>query len=261
MNREDASVASEVIFGMLESLASRVKGVPVKVDRSIPVGALIDYLLSRFVFALRGAVKARRLPMFGRGFVFCGRGVRLRNRAMIRIGNGVTFGDRVSVNGLSRRLITFEGGVNIGAYTIVEATGVISEMGEGVRFGMGSSIGPFSYIGAAGFVSIGENVIMGQRVAFHAENHRFADCSLPIKHQGVTRAGIVVESDCWVGAGVIFLDGAHVERGCVVAAGAVVRGRIPAYSICAGVPARVVKSRLALRVGAEEGGAPVEGAQ
>ena len=56
--------------------------------------------------------------------------------------------------------------------------------------------------------------------------------------------GILVEDDCWVGANVVFLDGAHVGRGSVVAAGAVVRGKIPAYSVVAGVPARVLRSRL-----------------
>ena len=46
----------------------------------------------------------------------------------------------------------------------------------------------------------------------------------------------------------LFLDGAYVERGCVIAAGAVVRGRIPAYSVVAGVPAKVIKSRLTMDV-------------
>jgi acetyltransferase-like isoleucine patch superfamily enzyme len=42
---------------------------------------------------------------------------------------------------------------------------------------------------------------------------------------------------------VTFLDGAHVGRGCVIAAGTVVRGEIPSYSVVAGVPGRVIKSR------------------
>jgi acetyltransferase-like isoleucine patch superfamily enzyme len=39
------------------------------------------------------------------------------------------------------------------------------------------------------------------------------------------------------------LDGCHVGKGCVIAAGAVVRGEVPPFSIIAGVPARVVRSR------------------
>jgi acetyltransferase-like isoleucine patch superfamily enzyme len=59
----------------------------------------------------------------------------------------------------------------------------------------------------------------------------------------VNRKGIVVGDDCWIGAKVTFLDGAHVGKGSVIAAGAVVRGEIPPYSIAVGVPARVIKFR------------------
>ncbi|MDC0124525.1 acyltransferase [Gammaproteobacteria bacterium] len=61
--------------------------------------------------------------------------------------------------------------------------------------------------------------------------------------QGVTRQGIRIEDDCWIGANVVFLDGAHVNKGCVVAAGAVVKGVIPPYSVVAGIPAKVIKTR------------------
>lgn len=91
---------------------------------------------------------------------------------------------------------------------------------------------------------IGNDVIMGQWVSFHPENHNFESLDLPIRLQGVNRQGIVVEDDCWIGAKVTFLDGAHVGKGCVIAAGAVVRGVIPPYSVAAGIPAKVIKSRL-----------------
>jgi acetyltransferase-like isoleucine patch superfamily enzyme len=84
---------------------------------------------------------------------------------------------------------------------------------------------------------------MGQYVSFHSENHIIDRTDIPIRLQGVVRKGIVIEDDCWVGAKVTFLDGCHVGRGCVVAAGAVVRGEIPAYSIIGGVPAKVIRSR------------------
>jgi acetyltransferase-like isoleucine patch superfamily enzyme len=43
---------------------------------------------------------------------------------------------------------------------------------------------------------------------------------------------------------VLFLDGAHVEEGCVIAAGSVVVGHIPRNSIAAGAPAKVKRNRL-----------------
>ncbi len=43
------------------------------------------------------------------------------------------------------------------------------------------------------------------------------------------RLGVIVENDCWIGAGVIILDGVYIGRGCVIAAGSVVNKSIPAY--------------------------------
>ena len=59
----------------------------------------------------------------------------------------------------------------------------------------------------------------------------------------VKRKGIIIGKDCWIGAKVTILDGTVIGDGCIVAAGAVVRGYIPPYSIIGGIPAKVIKSR------------------
>ena len=92
-------------------------------------------------------------------------------------------------------------------------------------------------------------MIMGQHVSFHAENHEYDRSDVPSGSRELTRKEIEgVEDDCWVGSNVTFLDGVHVGRGCVIAAGTVVRGEIPAYSVVAGVPGRVIKSRRTSRL-------------
>ena len=50
--------------------------------------------------------------------------------------------------------------------------------------------------------------------------------------------------DVWVGHGAIVLPGRSVGTGAVVAAGAIVTKDVPAYTIVAGNPARVVKRRF-----------------
>ena len=45
---------------------------------------------------------------------------------------------------------------------------------------------------------------------------------------------VIVEEDVWIGARVILLAGAHVCRGAIIAAGAVVSGCVPAYSVWGG---------------------------
>jgi len=116
-------------------------------------------------------------------------------------------------------------------------------MGEGIRIGANSAVDAYSFLGSSGAIYVGENVIMGQHVCFHPENHKFDRIDIPIKAQGTTRTGITIEDDVWVGANVTFLDGAYVERGSIIGAGSLVRGKIPAYSVAVGSPARVIRSR------------------
>lgn len=230
---------------LVRATAQRVarvfRGDSYRVDPDISMRALIGFSLQR-AFALLRCI-LRGLALKPGNWFFVGPSVVLRNRNQILFGRGATIGRSVLIDGLSLNGVEIGEGVSIGACTIIEATGVISNLGVGCRIGKNSGIGAFSFIGAAGGVDVGDNVIMGQYVSFHSENHCFDDINRPIRTQGVRRQGIRIEDDCWIGAKVTFLDGCHVGRGSVVAAGAVVRGSLPPFSIAAGVPARVIGSR------------------
>ena len=222
-------------------LAQYFKGRDYQLDDFLPLSALLELSLRRGMCVIRCVL--RGIEFNPRKLVFIDLGVELRNRKLIKFGKGVTLGRNVLINGLSREGVRLGNNVNIGPYTIIEASGSIVNLGKGIEIGDNSGIGGFSYIGGAGGVTIGKNVIMGQWVGFHPENHNFDSLDLPIRLQGVNRKGIVVEDDCWVGAKVTFLDGAYLGKGSVVAAGAVVKGRFPPYSIIGGVPAKLIRSR------------------
>jgi len=232
----------EFLYRALEHGVSAFKKQEYHLDRSIPLSLLAGTVLRRFAWLVRGAFKClvlqRRI-----GFVFMAPGVNLRNALLIRFGKGVTLERGVIIDGLSRDGIEFGDNVMIGPYSVIRAS-MLSNLGAGVRMGSNSSLDAYSCIGATGPVTIGENVIMGQHISFHAENHNYDRVDIPIKHQGTRRKGIVLEDDCWVGSNTTFLDGSHVGRGCVIAAGSLVRGEIPSYSIVVGAPARVLRSRL-----------------
>jgi acetyltransferase-like isoleucine patch superfamily enzyme len=229
--------------GLVEASARHFKGPGYQIDPDLSLRPVLALGVRRATALARGLLRgaARRGPRSG--WVFLGRDVELRNRNLIQLGNGVTIGRGVVIDGLSRRGVVLGDRVVIGAYTIIEGTGVVTDLGEGCTIGSGSALGPFSFIGAAGGVSIGENVLMGNRVSFHSENHCFDDVDRPIHEQGVTRKGIAIGDGCWVGANVTFLDGATVGCGAVIGAGSVVRGVIPPEVVAAGVPARTMRLR------------------
>jgi acetyltransferase-like isoleucine patch superfamily enzyme len=58
-----------------------------------------------------------------------------------------------------------------------------------------------------------------------------------------SKGDIRVGSDVWIGHGALILSGVEIGHGAVVAARAVVTRSVPAYSIVAGNPARVVRYR------------------
>jgi len=236
-----------MIKKIINKAAKAYKGESYEIDQTIPVMALLGYSIRRLFSLLRCLVRGIKFSINPRNLVFVGPGVDLRYKRGICFGRGVVLSRGVSINGLAKQGITLGDRVSIGAYSIIESSAVITKIGVGCHIGNDTGIGDFSFIGASGGVWIGSNVIMGQRVSFHSENHCFDNIDLPIRMQGVTRQGIHVKDDCWVGANVVFLDGAHVGKGCVVAAGSVVRGTIPPYSVVAGMPAKIVKTRQGLK--------------
>ena len=94
-------------------------------------------------------------------------------------------------------------------------------------------------------ITIGNDVAIAANCVFAPVNHAYADRSRPIRQQGfnASKGGITVGDDVWIGAGVILLDGAVLETGCVVGAGVVVRGTVQAYTVFAGNPPKVVGRR------------------
>lgn len=234
---------SAALRRVVQAAAREFKGPAYTLDDRLDFTALANLARDRLFGLLRCVLRGVTWSHDIRALIFVGPDVTLRNKKYINFGRGVTLGKGVQIDGLSTEGVHIGDRVVLGPYTIIEATGVITELGRGCRIGADSGIGAFSFIGAAGGVWIGKKVIMGQRVSFHSEKHNFQRLDIPIKDQGVTRKGIVVEDDCWIGAGVIFLDGTRVGRGSVIGAGSVVRGDIPPFSIAAGVPARIIRTR------------------
>ncbi len=178
-----------------------------------------------------------------RGRLFVGRHVDILFPRYISAGRNCYIGDYVYLNGLSQTGIHLGDNVRLREQVWVQASSTLSNLGLGMIVGDNTYIGPRCILGAGGGIRIGKNVIIGASVDILAENHEFSDFDKPIHEQGVSREGIIIEDDVWVGNRVIILDGVHVGPGAIIGAGSVVTKDVPAYAIVVGNPGRVIGNR------------------
>lgn len=191
---------------------------------------------------IRGAMRGWRLGSCG-GRLFVGARTRLMFPRHIHAGRNVFIGDDSYVSGLSRQGVRLGNDVRIREGAWIQATSTLDQPGEGLTIGDGTYIGPRVILGAGGGIRIGSRVTFGAAVHVLAENHAFDDAGRSIQSQGVTRAGIEVDDDVWVGNAVILLDGVRIGRGAVIGAGSVVTHDVPPGAVAVGNPARVIRQR------------------
>jgi acetyltransferase-like isoleucine patch superfamily enzyme len=84
---------------------------------------------------------------------------------------------------------------------------------------------------------------MARYVVIETFNHNFDSSEIPIRLQDGQNESVVIEEDVWIGVRVTICPGVRIGRGSVIGAGSVVTRDIPEYSVAAGVPARVIRSR------------------
>jgi acetyltransferase-like isoleucine patch superfamily enzyme len=116
-------------------------------------------------------------------------------------------------------------------------------LGGHIRLGYRCRVNPYSILYGHGGLSIGDYVRIAAHCVIVPANHGIALDEGLIAEQPMSKRGIRIGNDVWLGAGVRVLDGSVIGDGCVVAAGAVVRGELEPYGIYAGVPARLVRRR------------------
>ncbi len=108
--------------------------------------------------------------------------------------------------------------------------------------GEGTWIGKNCSIAAIDRVEIGKNVLFAGHVHITDHSHGYEDVSRPMNVQPLISKGpVVIEDDCWLGFSCEILSGVHIGKHSVIAARAVVTKDVPAYSVVAGNPARIIK--------------------
>ena len=221
---------------IVEYIVRRLKNPQFVLDRDIPIGYLIGMIMRNLMMGVYGIITFRRMKL---SFVHPSSKIRCKSKITFK---GTLRIDRnCYIDALSREGIQFGANVSIGKNTVVECSGTMSDIGKGLVVGNNVGMGTHGFWGCAGGVKVGDDCIFGNYVSLHSENHNFQDLDTPIRLQGISRKGIEIGSNCWIGAKVTILDGAKVGSGCVIAANAVVRGEFPDNVVIAGVPAKIIK--------------------
>lgn len=227
---------------LLEYLIRKIKGNDFTLDRNISFQYIIGMIVGMIINLIRGNIKTLFINK-NSSLIFIGSKTKIKMKKKIVLGKGVNIGNQVIIDALSKNGVIIGSNVRIGDFTRILCTGTIKNIGTGFKIGDNCGIGEYCFFGAAGGIEIGNDVIMGQNVRFHSENHNYSDINIPIRLQGVTNRGIKIGNNCWIGAGTVFLDGVKVGNGCVVGANALVNKSLPDNAIAVGNPVRIIKKR------------------
>ena len=108
-------------------------------------------------------------------------------------------------------------------------------------------IGPHCYFGRELFLDLQDRIVVEDHVTISHRvmilTHTDAGTS-PLRDTFIptSTAPVMIRSGAYIGANVTILQGVEIGRSSIVGAGAVVTRSVPAGSVVAGVPARVVRS-------------------
>lgn len=129
--------------------------------------------------------------------------------------------------------------------------------GSHVTVATGSDIRPPHLFEVGDHVSIGKNftcevdarvashVLISSNVSFVGRDHPFEDSSITIyEATRVDTSSVTIGSDVLVGFGTIVVGTVNVGNGCIVGAGSVVVQDLPPFTVCAGIPAKVIRPRF-----------------
>ncbi|MCJ8286908.1 acyltransferase [Halomonas sp.] len=101
---------------------------------------------------------------------------------------------------------------------------------EGFTFGERCYVGPGCHFDALGGLAISDYVIIGPHVKIWTYNHDIKSDLIPYGEENLMLP-VFIGRGVWVAMGAIILPGAEIGEGCIIAAGSIVKGKVPAFSI------------------------------
>ena len=136
-----------------------------------------------------------------------------------------------------------EGRLRIGEGTLLEPGCWLTLAPEArVEIGTGCFLNRNTMLAAYELIEIGDHTMFANGCFVGDAEHRFDDPGTPITWQGFTSKGpIRIGDNCWFGVNCAVTSGVTIGDRCVIGANSVVTTDLPAGSIAAGAPARVIR--------------------
>jgi maltose O-acetyltransferase len=94
-------------------------------------------------------------------------------------------------------------------------------------------------------VIMGDDVMIAPGVVFLDRSHNFSRTDISMREQGESSRRVTnIDNDVWIGQNAIIFPGLKIGEGVIVGAGSVVTSDLAAWTVAAGSPARVIRSRV-----------------
>jgi len=202
--------------------------------------SLFGFIPGIFGLFLRKVFYPSLFRRVGRNVVF-GRNITIRHPTKISIGNNVVIDENCVLDAKGEA----NQGIIIGDNVFISRNSIISCKEGDVKIGNDSSIGTNCLIHSETSLKIGNYVLIAAYCYIVAGgNHDFDKTEIPIILQpSISKGGIIIKDDVWLGADVKVLDGSNIGKGAIVGAGSVVNSKLSEFSVAVGTPAKMVKKR------------------
>ena len=150
---------------------------------------------------------------------------------------------------LGEDCISIGEGTHIGEHCILTAWKTTCAGGDfhpEIFIGKGCCFGEYNHITSTNKIVIGDNLLTGRWVTITDNSHGETDYETlqqpPLMRLVTSKGPVIIGNNVWIGDKATILPNVTIGDGAVIAANSVVTKNVPAYSVAAGNPAKVIKS-------------------